>query len=688
LLNSVFEGKYRIEKKLGEGGMGMVYKAHHILMDRPVAIKFLHADKTADQTTLDRFRREAMASAKINHPNACTVTDFGISADNTFYLVMEYLSGRSLRDRLKSEKKLSFEDAAKILYQMCAAVESAHKRNIVHRDLKPDNVFLQMEDGQETVKVIDFGIAKMTNTGTKTIEGLTEAGMIVGTPYYMSPEQCQSDNLGPRADLYSIGIMLFEMITGHLPFTGESPLSIALKHLSEPAPSPRKYLPDIPEEVEDVIVKALAKKPEHRQESVLQLAREFAQAVGVSGTGALLSGDYASLLNADTADEAATLKLKNRQTTEVDPSDIDDNSTTTEINAGRKTTEMGGKTKTNFEKNVNTNEQKKSTKTPHHGGTLAIGKENTSGGTLAMGSAKRPVEDTSQEVVSAPPPSRTPLYIAIAAVVLVIGVVGIWKFTSGPTPVATNSPTPVASVSPVAKTDVPGTMVEIKGGTFRMGRDEGKDQFGNEIEPQETPAHQITVKDFYMGKYEVTNREYAEFLQATGYKTPPNWNPTVEGVGDQPVANVDWADATEYCKWRTKKDNKPYRLPTDEEWEYAARSTENRLYPWGSLWEPGIANTKELTGGNGTLLPVISQSLTKDISPFGIVAMGGNVSEWTSSDATLYPGNPNAVEKGLKVARGGNFGSAKPTSAATTRLLNPPNLKDSHLGFRLAMDKN
>src|SRR5262249_4959772 len=147
-----------------------------------------------DNATLERFKREALAAGRIQHPNATAVTDFGVSSEsNIFYLVMEYLNGRSLRDRMREAGALSCEETARIITQVCGAVEAAHKRNIIHRDLKPDNVFLQMEEGVETVKVLDFGIAKTPHTGNATA-GLTEAGMIVGTPYYMSPEQCQSDN--------------------------------------------------------------------------------------------------------------------------------------------------------------------------------------------------------------------------------------------------------------------------------------------------------------------------------------------------------------------------------------------------------------------------------------------------------------------------------------------------------------
>jgi serine/threonine protein kinase len=233
LRNTIFEGKYRIEERLGEGGMGVVYRATHILMDRPVAIKFLHSDRLNSTLAVERFKQEARAAGRIHHPNATAVLDFGL-ADNIFYLVMEYLEGCTLRARMRAKGQLPNKEVSRIISQACEAVEVAHKCNIIHRDLKPDNIFLQQKEGEEIVKVLDFGIAKLLQSGNQVSELTTEAFM--GTPYYMSPEQFQSDPLTPASDVYSLGIIIFEMLTGRRPFDGDSVFAIGLKHMGEPVP--------------------------------------------------------------------------------------------------------------------------------------------------------------------------------------------------------------------------------------------------------------------------------------------------------------------------------------------------------------------------------------------------------------------------------------------------------------------
>lgn len=707
-MGTVFEGKYKIESKLGEGGMGVVYKATHIFMERAVAIKFLHGDRVKDTSTLDRFKREAMAAGRLQHPNATAVIDFGVSNENTFYLVMEYLNGRTLRERLQVDKSLSYEETARILYQVCGAVEAAHKRNIIHRDLKPDNIFLQMEDDREVVKVIDFGIAKITHSGEVT-QGLTEAGMIVGTPFYMSPEQCQSDNLDTRADIYSIGVIIYEMLTGHVPFRADTAFAIALKHVGEPVPSPRETLPDMPVEVEAVILKSLEKNRLKRHQTALELADDFAKAIDYKGWVPSYITD-AGPSNRSTSDGNDTGVLKGRTTGENKGTGAKTPDSPAP-GVGRETSEISqvatqiGKRSNNKDQSKRkgretgefdlNKENNKKSGGDNKQGTLAINSPEDSVGTLALGSLKVPKTPEEVTTTQPTPPAKSPmaLYAGVGIVVLLVAVVVAVKLlggggtpTSNTTPTPGLSPTPVAT-STAANTNTSGVMIAIEGGSFKLGRDEGNDQFGNPIPPEETPANLVTVKPFYIAKYELTSREYAEFLQATGTKPPLNWKPGNEGAADLPVTGLDWNDANEYCKWRAKKEGKPYRLPTEEEWEFAARGSENRLYPWGAIWEPGIANTRELTGGTGTMLSVISQTLTKDVSPFGVIAMAGNASEWTASDAKLYPGNEAELEKGLKIAKGGNYGSGKATSAATFRLLNPPNFRDVHVGVRLAMDK-
>jgi eukaryotic-like serine/threonine-protein kinase len=274
LIGALLDDKYRIEKKIGQGGMGTVYRATHVHMDSSVSVKVLHPHLSSDATALQRFRREARAAAQIRHPNAVAVTDFGVTRDTGLaYLVMEFLEGVELRDRIKSSP-LGYDGILDIVRQICAAVRAAHSKGIIHRDLKPENIWLlEDEDGVERVKVLDFGIAKLrAGSGDGT---LTQEGTIVGTPYYMSPEQCAGEELDARSDIYSLGIIIYEMLAGDVPFRAATPMGIVVKHLME---SPRRLdelRPGIPVGVQEVVMRALAKKKEDRQESALALALEL-----------------------------------------------------------------------------------------------------------------------------------------------------------------------------------------------------------------------------------------------------------------------------------------------------------------------------------------------------------------------------------------------------------------------------
>jgi len=268
-LGKVVAGKYVIDGFLGAGAMGRVYRATQRPLDKVVAVKVLHANLGADQVTLQRFLREAKAASRFDHPNSVTVFDFGIEPDGTAYIVMEYLRGESLEDLIQREGILPAPRCVAIMSQVLAALSEAHDAGIVHRDLKPENIMLVSRGGEdfagETVKVADFGIAKMLgDDDPRTAAKITATGIISGSPAYMSPEQAQALPVDGRSDLYQCGVILYEMITGEIPFFANNAIGVIMQHISQPAPSARLRNPACPELLDALIAKAMAKDPERR----------------------------------------------------------------------------------------------------------------------------------------------------------------------------------------------------------------------------------------------------------------------------------------------------------------------------------------------------------------------------------------------------------------------------------------
>ncbi|MBS1811105.1 MAG: SUMF1/EgtB/PvdO family nonheme iron enzyme [Acidobacteria bacterium] len=618
----VLGNRYEIKECIGSGGMGAIYTARRIHIGDTVAVKVLRPEVVHDSQSRERFQREARAAAKLHHPNAVVVHDFGQDPDGTTYIVMEYLEGRSLRDVMAEEKTIALPQAVSIMKQACAAIEAAHRLGIIHRDIKPDNIIiLDSHDDTPHVKILDFGIAKLLDRTNDTGEidpTLTQVGTVIGTPNYMSPEQCQGESLDARSDVYSLGVVLYEMLTGVQPFTAKNSTGVVIKHVTE---KPRRLVslnPYVPAEVERVVLKALEKKPEARQQSALDLAREF---------------------------EAA----------------------------------------------VNQPSQPKS-----------------------FAPVAQIVETKVDTKVVAPVPqasksSRVPLFavVGIALVLLLAGAAG-WYFLFGkpsakPQPSAKDvltqlppqkvepEPTPAASASP--STTPPG-MVLINGGDFKMGRDDGADM--------DQPSHNASVKQFFLDKTEVTNQAYKKFLDETKYPSPPSWKDSFPtGLEDHPVTDVTWEDANAYASWAGK------RLPTEEEWEFAARGTDERLYPWGETYKPGVANINDLSSLDSTEVKTKPVGLyTEGASIFGLLDMSGNVWEWTSSTLKPYPGGkltPDAesflsAKVNLKVIRGGAWMSEPKQATVTYRRGWPAGRKDwpegidakridySAIGFRCAKD--
>lgn len=259
-------GRYEILTRIGGGGMALVYKAHDVLLNRKVAVKVLRQQFVHDEEFIRRFRREGQSAAALSHPNVVSIYDVGQEED-THYIVMEYVEGNNLNEIIKERAPLQPEEAVRIAIQICDALEHAHHNQIIHRDIKPHNILIG-KNGR--VKVTDFGIARAVTSST-----ITQTGSMVGSVHYFSPEHAKGVATGEKSDLYSLGIVLYQMLTGKLPFLGESPISIALKHLQEHFAEPRELNPYIPQSVENVILKAMRKNPNERYASASEMLKDL-----------------------------------------------------------------------------------------------------------------------------------------------------------------------------------------------------------------------------------------------------------------------------------------------------------------------------------------------------------------------------------------------------------------------------
>jgi serine/threonine-protein kinase len=784
--------------------MGVVFQARHIFLKTSHAIKIILPDLVGnDPMLVTRFRQEAMAAAAIHHQNIIAVTDFGVVRGTMPFLVMEFVKGRSLHDLLAEEKRLAPARALEIMSPVCAGMSAAHRQNIVHRDLKPLNIMMQ--DGlpiAEGLKILDFGLAKIKSGELLGSFVQAKTSGLMGSPFYMAPEQWSDEEPDARADIYSLGVILYQMLGGDVPFKGASIPSIMKKHLTLEPPPLKSLGVEVPPVIESVVRHALEKDAARRPANVSAFIDELRVAVESAG-GALgpevrgrntsdlqtmISMPHISMppepqpsqpLDAGTIVRVFTNPPQSRvfvNNISVGLSDERGELTVPHIPSGVHRVRVAHEGFADWEQQIDCNggechvhaqlhsliarsqphinadqaatgnsspldpallgqgaldtdeqtvvrqsqqpEQKGFKTTPiiavpqgDAGGGARASSHNTQA-QLRAGSTGRledspypsPLTDErpavrAQENARAIPhgptveerkPSALPkiLIAAALALVLVGGGVGAYLFiqrkgapvvqhNGNPGGVKPNDPGDNRPPQPPAKAE----LIEMPGGTLMMGRNGGK--------PQEGPAHSVTLPAFAMDRTEVTNAEYAAFVKETNHAPPTDWNGPQPPAGHEllPVVNVSYDDAVSFAGWRSKRDGVQYRLPTEEEWEYAARGgDQGNLYPWGNTWQGGRAVTQE--DGFSTAQPV--GSIAGDKTRWGVMDMLGNVREWTSSKASFYKGSQGVVLPEYKesvVVRGGSYVSSHDDKdipiSGTYRDWFSPKLKHPTLGFRL-----
>ena len=313
MIGRVFDDRYEVGGKLGSGGMADVYLANDRLLGRRVALKVLSSRYAHDAQFVERFRREASSAAGLNHPNIVQIYDRG-EAEDTYYIAMEYLEGRSLKEIILKYAPLSPDLLVSISVQILEALRFAHRRDVIHRDIKPQNIIV---DNEGRVKVTDFGIARAGSAST-----MTEAGSILGTAHYLSPEQAQGQQVEAASDLYSLGVVMYEMATGKLPFDGDNPVSIAMQHVHDQPVSPRSIAPDVPENLEAVILRALGKRPTERYltaQAMLDDLRRVQDGEAVSAPPAL-TGEVTRVMSpVAVASAAQATQVRRRAPESVEP---------------------------------------------------------------------------------------------------------------------------------------------------------------------------------------------------------------------------------------------------------------------------------------------------------------------------------------------------------------------------------
>ncbi|MCP4535648.1 MAG: SUMF1/EgtB/PvdO family nonheme iron enzyme [Chloroflexi bacterium] len=722
-------GVYEVLSKIGQGGMAEVYQGFHPALRRYVAIKLMGRSLQTDDKVSQRFQREAQAIASLRHPNVVQVFDFG-AFEGGHYLVMEYVEGTDLRGEIdhRHEEGRSFSpnEILDILEQVASGLDYAHWRGIVHRDVKPGNILLTT-DGQAILT--DFGLAMLRDRVSQVSIGHT-----FGTPAYIAPEQAMDSRTAvPQSDIYSLGGLLYEITTGRLPFDAESPISLALKHISEEPTPPRQHAPHLPQAVEAVILRALAKDPVDRfptaQEMVDALRQAWAQDE-VESEETVLS--LASLPGGPPPPPPPPVDQPSPISQPVEEPVL------TEVISSRSQPPSRGHL--SGDETLSQDEPPPTEKRRNwllwaglpilfliiliaflagkqRGVPVAVASVTPSPTSPAPIATKPPTPTETQP----PTPTLSPTSeVTATTAATVLSSSPVPSPTNTPTPTPTETPTPTPSPTPtplptdtptptLTPTLAPGeattrpvdgmTMHFVPGGPFLMGAADDTDAFS-----REEPQHEVILSPFWMDETEVSNDQYRRCVDAGICTEPANYatndvTPYDDPAqGDYPVIYITWTQADAYCGWLADETGWNISLPSEAQWEKTASwipgDDLKRRYPWGDE-EPDSARLNYLGSGRGR--PVAVGSYPTGASPYGVLDMAGNVWEWVGDwyasdyyDTPNLPADPTGPAQGTnKIMRGGSCGYGARYVRATHREVagDFEKAKGDALGFRCTVNQ-
>jgi serine/threonine-protein kinase len=610
LINQTLLNRYRVIESLGRGGSAEVYKVWDAHRSSFLAIKVLHADLALDRVFIRRFKREAQTLARLQHPNI--VRFYDLEQDGRLvFMLMDYVEGESLKHKIfDANGPMSLTQTLEIMRPLCQALHFAHKEGFVHSDVKPGNVLI---DKTGRVMLTDFGIARVTETATVTMLG-------AGTPAYMSPEQARGESPSAQSDIYALGVILFEMLTGERPFTGENARTSGStsektrwEQMNLPVPSPRKFNPNLSVELEAVVLKCLEKNAQSRYSSALEILTALQNAVSTSAKA------EASTPNMD---DASTIIIKQRPAT------------------------FG----------------KKRVIAPYlwmiAGSVIVL---------IVLMFAR----GNGNILI---PPTLTPAPTNLPP-------------TATLTPTSTNLP-PTATLTPISILGIGSTQISPKDGMTLLYVPEGEFTMGSDIgDDNEQPVHSVYLDAFWIDQTEVTNAMYVLCVQA-GTCQPPKYAKSSythtsyygnSQYDDYPMINVDWNQAKTYCEWAER------RLPSEAEWEKAARGTDGRTYPWGNDAPDSNLLNYGITMGDTTEVG----KYPAGASIYGALDMAGNVWEWVMDryDSNYYSNSPSHNPQGsasgqYRVLRGGSWLSYSSFVRSSVRDWDTPVFYDYRIGFR------